>query len=117
MIILTEKKYNIMATHLIFDLQGTPHLATETESGFLTQSGVFANSNIRFACPVAELEKRVRRVCKGDSVWVRIKNKYGFALMAYPDVYRKNAILEPNATDSIIHLSEARRLGLIQPKP
>lgn len=114
-----------MATHLIFDLQGTPHLATETENGFLTQSGIFANSNVRFACPVAELEKRVTRFGAGDEVYDAFFKKVTKVEACDPHdeypIYTEwgesftadGRFFEDEDTQHLFHLSEARRLGLI----
>ena len=115
-----------MATHLIFDNQGTPHLATETENGFLTNSGILANSNVRFACPVGELEKRVKRFGVSDEVFETLFGQVSDVAACYPvgedypvctsaDRYYTpdGSFNKKVGIQRLFHLSEARRLGLI----
>ena len=114
-----------MTTHLIFDLQGTPHLVTETENGFLTHSGVFSNSNIRTACPVGELENRVTRFKEGDEVFDAFNKKItevgacyagkGYTVYTlYGSSFTSDGRFDKNEdTIDLFHLSEAKRLGLV----
>lgn len=114
-----------MATHLIFDLQGTPHLATETEEGFLTQSGIIENKNIRTTCPVGQLENRVTRFGAGDEVFHKILEEVDtlrpetpYHFEAFHDMFTADGRQNfKHEHPTLIHLSEAVRLGLIQPKP